>query len=205
MRIIAGIRRGLKLFGPREPGVGERRSDEAGSAGVSRPITDRVKESLFSVLYKYDVIEGKIVADVFCGVGSLGLEAISRGAAKVHFVERDRKTAAVLKKNIERAEFGDQAKIVIGDAFSMGAAVGANEEKAALVFVDPPYFNTRDVGAASAVGKLLGVICEQVAEGGIVTVRTHKSITLEEEYGRLKVIDRREWGSMAVTLLKIKD
>ena len=59
MRIIAGAKRGMKLFSPK--------------AEVSRPITDRVKESLFSVLYKYNVPNGKIVAALFCGVGSLGL------------------------------------------------------------------------------------------------------------------------------------
>ena len=75
MRIIAGTKRGMKLLSP--------------ETRVSRPITDRVKESLFSVLYKYDLPEGKRVADLFSGVGSLGLEALSRAAAFVTFVERD--------------------------------------------------------------------------------------------------------------------
>ena len=61
----------------------------------SRPIIDRVKESLFSVLFKYDLPNGKMVADVFSGVGSLGLEALSRGAEFVTFVEKDPEVAAV--------------------------------------------------------------------------------------------------------------
>ena len=91
MRIIAGAKRGMHLLGPKTEG--------------SRPITDRVKESLFSVLYKYDLPDGAVVADLFCGVGSLGLEALSRGAKCVTFVEKDQRIIAVLKKNIEKAGF----------------------------------------------------------------------------------------------------
>ena len=75
MRIIAGTKRGMKLVSP--------------ETRVTRPITDRVKESLFNVLQNYDLLAGARVADLFCGVGSLGLEALSRGAAFVTFVERE--------------------------------------------------------------------------------------------------------------------
>ena len=101
MRIIAGAKRGMKLLSPK--------------TDVSRPITDRVKESLFSVLYKYDLPDGKIVADLFCGVGSLGLEALSRGAGFVTFVEKDQEIITVLKKNIARAGFADVSKIIKTD------------------------------------------------------------------------------------------
>src|SRR4030042_6225825 len=76
MRIIAGSKKGMNLFSPR--------------LDISRPITDRVKESLFSVLYKYDLPQGATVADLFSGGGSQGLESLSRGAGFVTFVERDR-------------------------------------------------------------------------------------------------------------------
>ena len=88
MRIIAGKKRGFKLQSPK--------------SDISRPILDRVKESLFNVLHKYDMPSGKVVADIFSGVGSLGLEALSRGARFVTFVEKDRKVSAVLEKNIEK-------------------------------------------------------------------------------------------------------
>ena len=65
MRIIAGDRRGMKLLSP--------------TSDISRPITDRVKESLFNVLQKYDLPKGKVVADLFSGVGSLGLECLEQG------------------------------------------------------------------------------------------------------------------------------
>ncbi|MBC8482068.1 MAG: RsmD family RNA methyltransferase, partial [Planctomycetes bacterium] len=83
----------------------------------SRPYTDRVKESLFSVLYKFDLIEGRRIADVFSGVGSMGLEALSRGATAVTFVEKDPKAIEMLKKNIEKSDFAEQSSVIRADAF----------------------------------------------------------------------------------------
>ncbi|MHC4659287.1 MAG: 16S rRNA (guanine(966)-N(2))-methyltransferase RsmD [Planctomycetota bacterium] len=190
MRIIAGAKRGMKLLSPK--------------AGDSRPIIDRVKESLFSVLYKYDLPKDKIVADLFCGVGSLGLEALSRGAAFVTFVEKDPKVAVVLEKNIEKAGFVKESKVVRANAFKIGAPVGFDEQKCSLVFVDPPYACTGDVGTGSPLSELLDLVCEQVTPDGFVVVRTRKRTELLEQYGRLRVIERRQWGTMAVTILRKK-
>ena len=188
MRIIAGSKRGMKLLNPK--------------GRDSRPITDRVKESLFSVLYKYDLPNGKMVADLFCGVGSLGLEALSRGAEFVTFVEKDPKVIAILEKNIERAGFVKKSKVIRANAFKVGAALNFDEQKYGLVFVDPPYSATRDVQAGSPLGGLLTLLSEQVATDGIVVVRTHKRTELLEQYGRFQIIDRRQWGTMAVTILQ---
>ena len=186
---------------------------------VSRPITDRVKESLFSVLYKYDLPDGKIAADLFCGVGSLGLEALSRGAEFVTFVEKDPKIIATLQKNIEKAghsgiphvvsQFAGEprtravrgeSKIIRADAFKAGAPV--SEQKYDLVFVDPPYAASRETKEDSPLGKLLVLLTEQLSPDGIVVVRTEKRIELLKRYGLLKVIERRQWGTMAVTILQ---
>ena len=186
MRIIAGTKRAMKLLGPK--------------TGESRPITDRVKESLFSVLYKYDMPNGRVVADLFSGVGSLGLEAASRGAEFVSFVERDPKIIAILNRNIERAGFVKQSKVIRADAFRIG--VPAGERKYAMVFVDPPYSATRDVGEGSLLSGLLNLLSGQLAARGIAVVRTDSHTELLERYGRLRVIERRRWGNMAVTILQ---
>jgi 16S rRNA (guanine(966)-N(2))-methyltransferase RsmD len=167
---------------------------------VSRPIIDRVKESLFSVLYKYDLPDGKIVADLFCGVGSLGLEALSRGTKFVTFVEKDPKIIATLETNIEKAGFLDESKIVAADAFEIGAPV--NKQLYDLAFVDPPYADTAQVGDDSPLSKLLAILINQLTPDGTVVVRTRKNIQLLEQYGQLHVIERRQWGTMAVTLLQ---
>jgi 16S rRNA (guanine966-N2)-methyltransferase len=176
---------------------------------LSRPILDRVKQSLFDCLIKYDMPAGKIVADVFCGVGSLGLEALSRGAEFATFIERDPKTASILKKNIEKAGFVNQSKVIITDAFKTGVGIGIGIGKVAseisaynLIFVDPPYIRTNNVGAGSDLDKLMQILVDQVVDNALVIVRTHKKIVLPDIYGGFKIIERREWGSMAITFLK---
>lgn len=190
MRIIAGTKRGMGLMSPK--------------SDVSRPILDRVKESLFSVLYKYDLIEGKAVADLFSGVGSLGLEALSRGAENAVFVEKDAKVAAILEKNIAKAGFVTESRVVRANAFKIGAPVDFEGPKYSIIFVDPPYSATRNVGEGSALAGLLALLPGQLAPEGVVVVRVHKSSELLQRYDRLEIIDRRQWGSMAVAFLRTK-
>ena len=188
MRIIAGSKKGMKLLSPQTQS--------------SRPITDRVKESLFSVLYKYDLPGGAIVADVFSGVGSLGLESLSRGAEFVTFVEKDPRIIAILNKNIEKAGFAEESKVIRANAFKFGAVVGSGVEKYGLVFVDPPYAATINVLPDSPLAGLLELLGEQVTADGIVIVRTSADVALLERYGQFKITERRQWGTMAVTILE---
>jgi len=188
MRIIAGTKRGMGLLGPKTV--------------ASRPITDRVKESLFSVLYKYDLPSGAVVADLFCGVGSLGLEALSRGAGFVTFVEQDAKIIATLNKNIEKAGFVRESKVIRANAFKIGAPLNSEGQEYGLVFVDPPYAATSSVEAGSPLGRLLDVLGEQTAGDGIVIVRTGQHTSLLDRYGEFRVIERRRWGTMGVTILQ---
>lgn len=210
MRIIAGAKRGMKLLSPKTQD--------------SRPITDRVKESLFSVLYKYDLPDGKgsrlagsriIVADLFCGVGSLGLEALSRGAEFVTFVEYDPKIIAILEKNIEKAGFAGESKVIRADAFKIGAPPAAvpsgvlrtaagisNFQGYDLIFVDPPYSTTRETKEDSPLSELLVLLSKQSAPNGIIVVRTDGRTKLLERYSCFQTIERRQWGTMAVTILQ---
>ena len=183
----------------------------------SRPITDRVKESLFNVLGNYGLPTrstslsgassgqgGKLVADLFCGVGSLGLEALSRGAEFVTFVEQDQEIITILDKNIEKAGFVKDSKVIRANAFKIGAPVDPDGQKYNIVFVDPPYVSTRDVQTDSPLGGLLDLLGGQVAADGVVVVRTSRDSFLQEQYGIFKVIERRQWGTMAVTILRKK-
>ncbi len=169
---------------------------------VSRPITDRVKESLFSVLYKYDLPGGAITADLFCGVGSLGLEALSRGAEFVTFIERDPKIISVLNKNIEKAGLVKESKVIRANAYKIGAPADSGRWKYGLVFIDPPYVDTVDVRLDSPLGGLLYLLGGQVAEDGIVIVRTGQRVSMLEQYGDFRIIERRKWGTMIVNILR---
>ena len=168
----------------------------------SRPIIDRVKQAIFNVLQKYDLPADKTVADIFAGVGSLGLEALSRGAAFVAFVEQNPKIAPVLQRNIEKAGFTGQSKVNRTDAFKITLPVDAEHPQYDLVFVDPPYVDSAQTRAGSPLASLLTHLAERVASGGFVIVRTHQDTVLSESYGQLKIIERRQWGTMAVTILK---
>ena len=91
MRIISGSKRGMRLLSTK---------------GLdTRPITDRIKESVFSIMFKWGLPAEAVAADLFCGAGSMGLEALSRGARWVTFIDRDRRAVQVLEQNISRAGF----------------------------------------------------------------------------------------------------
>ncbi len=188
MRIVAGSRRGTKLLSPK--------------GMASRPITDRVKESLFSVLLRYGLPAESTVADLFCGVGSLGLEALSRGAAFTAFVERDPATVEVLKKNIAKCRFIENSEVLTADAYRTGAVCDSARGACNLVFVDPPYADSTDAELCSPLGKLLELVGSQMAAGGFAVVRTNRRKALSDEYGLLRVAERRQWGTMAVTIFE---
>ena len=172
----------------------------------SRPITDRVKQSVFDVLQKYDLPAGKVVADVFAGVGSLGLESLSRGAKFTAFVEQNPKIYPILQRNIEKAGFVEQSKIIKTDAFKVSLPVDAKYPAYDLVFVDPPYVESKATQAESPLGLLLVRLAGKLSQEGFVIVRTDMDTTLLQNYGPLKIIERRQWGTMAVTILeKAKD
>ena len=187
MRVIAGKYKGMRLQSP--PDI------------TTRPVTDRVKESIFSILYTRGMPQGCKVADIFCGTGSFGLEALSRGADHVSFVELNRKVCGLLSRNIEKARAKEQTKVYKANAFKLGAPLLADERKYDLAFVDPPFPMSYETDERSRLGKLLLLLNEQIVEGGYVLVRTNKRAVLRPEYGNLRVIDRREWGKMAETFL----
>lgn len=167
----------------------------------TRPVTDRIKESIFNVLQKYGAMDDKWAADLFCGTGSMGLEAASRGAGHVVFVEQDPRVVEILKKNIAKGRFEDRSKVVRANAFKVGAA-SIEDRKFDLVFVDPPYVMSRDIGEKAPLGLLLKLLCSQITDEAVVVVRTEEMVELLENYDALHVIDRRKWGSMTITILQ---
>src|SRR3954470_22992946 len=127
MRIVGGAWRGRGLVVP--PGQG------------TRPTADRVRQAVFDMLMHApwggrDVIEDACVLDVFAGTGALGLEALSRGAARACFIENDPAALKVLRANVAACRAEARTEIVAGDVFQMGKGRGG---PAALVFLDPPY------------------------------------------------------------------
>jgi 16S rRNA (guanine966-N2)-methyltransferase len=124
MRIVAGRHRGARLEAP--PGES------------TRPTSDRARQALFDTLTggRFDIdLNDAVVLDLFAGTGALGLEALSRGAARVLFVEKDRAALAVLGRNIAHLKAGDRTLVLAQDATRLGRARAAAD----LVLMDPPY------------------------------------------------------------------
>jgi 16S rRNA G966 N2-methylase RsmD len=126
MRIIAGTHRGRSYLGPEDD-------------STTRPVTDRVKEALFSRLMSLGVLGYGTVVDIFSGTGSMGLEALSRGADRCLFVERDREALCRLDENLDTLGFRDRAQVKAGDALSPLWVRLLKDGSLTVAWVDPPY------------------------------------------------------------------
>lgn len=176
MRIIAGAFRGLRLaeIGKGDPG------------GHLRPTTDRVRESLFSVLGGYGHPTGRVL-DLFAGTGALGLEALSRGASHVSFVEKGRVGQNLIRDNLSRAKCDGNAQLLSCDATRLPTAPAPCD----LIFLDPPY--GQNLG-----GKALQSAFEQgwIAPDALIVWEEASPQSLPA----LSVIDTRRYGDTHITL-----
>lgn len=192
MRIISGIWRSRRLVRP--------------DVATTRPIPDRVRESIFSqlghLLGEPGALPALAVADVFAGSGGLGLEALSRGAVRCVFFERGRAAKAVLQKNIELLGARDRSRVVSADAWRSLPAVH-EMDRFGIVFLDPPYRDARDEGAEGCVGKLLGGIARSApVDLPLVVLHHEQAVTYDANRfgGEWIVLDRRRFGTGAVTI-----
>lgn len=156
MRIIAGEFRRRVLATPAD-------------AETTRPIPDRVKESLFGLLRGH--CEGATVFDGFSGTGAIGLEAVSRGASHCVCVERDRHVGEILKRNVQSLGVEDRCDVVIGDALGPGALARASRPLK-LAFLDPPYPLVEDPIGFRRVMTQLGSLIDLLSPDGYAVLRT---------------------------------
>jgi len=161
---------------------------------ATRPTSDRLRETLFNVLAPR--IEGAALLDLYAGSGAVGLEALSRGAARVEFVERAEAALRALRANL--------AKLGIAGGFRIhGAGVGSTLRKMKagmafdLVFLDPPYDAAEEY--AATLGMLGGAAGGLLAEGGLVIAEHRKKERLEERYGALERTRLLEQGDAALS------
>ena len=150
-------------------------------AGFStRPTSDRVKESVFSVLNgMINFSEINSVLDVFAGTGSLGLESLSRGAGSAVFI--DFATADVIAENVRRAKFEGVAKILRGDFVNMLKKISRQNFKFDLIFIDPPYKKNFASVTLEIIAKL-----ELLKDGGLIIV----------EHGADEILDTKNFCSI---------
>jgi 16S rRNA (guanine966-N2)-methyltransferase len=183
MRIIGGSRRGLKLA---EVGEGD-------AAAHLRPTSDRVREAIFNLLVNAhgNPVSGARVLDLFAGTGALGLEALSRGAAQVTFVDDGSKALALIRANVAKMHAEAEAQVIRQDVRRLGPNPGSGH---GLVFLDPPY--GKGLGeqalAAAVKGGWLAPVAMVVWEEGTAP-------PVPEGFA---LADQRKYGDTIVTLLR---
>jgi 16S rRNA (guanine966-N2)-methyltransferase len=173
MRIIAGSRKGARIFAPR--------------GRDTRPTGDRVREAAFNLI---GPVEGMTVLDLFAGSGALGLEALSRGAESAVFVENDRAAVRTIDRNLEKLGF--DARVYPEDVGRRLAAEAAGSRRYDLVLIDPPYRML-----TSFQPQLAAHIPGVVAPGGLVVVESEGK---EEPELPLPLRTSRRYGSTRVSL-----
>jgi 16S rRNA (guanine966-N2)-methyltransferase len=147
VRVVGGVARGRQLRAP----VGTR----------TRPTSDRVREAMFSMLVSMDAVEGASVVDLFAGSGALGIEALSRGAKHVVFVDNDRAARDAISRNLSvLGDLAAEARVLSVDAVRFASTM----EPVDLVLADPPYDYA---GWDALVGKLRSRTRLLVAETGV--------------------------------------
>lgn len=184
MRIIAGKHKGRKIEIAKD------------TDGKIRPTSEFAREAIFNILShgKYaDGISGKNILDVFCGTGAFGLEALSRGAASVTFIDISREAVATARHNAEKMNEMGNTEFIQADARKIGKA----RKEYSVVFIDPPYFE-----------KLITPTLHALHEGGwlaanVLLIIEHDSKEHIEIPEMFKIVDQRKYGRAAIELLRL--
>ena len=187
MRIIGGKLKGSNLYNSKNLST--------------RPLKDLVKESIFNLLIHSNKISFKFekinVLDLYSGTGSFGLECISRGSAKVYFVENYPESIEILDKNIKKLKCEKKTRIFNEDVFNFFTNEKLNSEKMDLIFLDPPYKeeNLKIILESIAKFKLL-------KESGLIVLHRHKKT--KDDIGNKFTIQRSvKYGISRIMFLKI--
>ena len=175
MRVISGI-------------VGGRRLEAPKGDDKVRPTTDRVKEALFSII-NFDIPAASIL-DLFSGSGQLGIEALSRGAKSVTFVDNDNTSCELTKKNLSSCGLSEGARVLHSDSLTF---LKGTPELFNIAFVDPPYY-------LKLYDKVLPEVAARMAEGGIITCEHPNDIQLPTLEG-FRVKDYK-YGKIIVTVFR---
>jgi 16S rRNA (guanine966-N2)-methyltransferase len=180
MRVTGGIGKGRKLKIP------------AGSR--VRPTSDKVKQALFNILGQK--VEGALFLDLFAGIGGIGIEALSRGAGRVVFVDDSRDSLKIIKKNVEQTGFAERAQVVASKAETF---LKKTSEQFDIVFIDPPY--------SLALEPLLVVIGETgiLKPDSILIAEHFKKHPSIEHTGNLLLYREAQYGDTVLAFYRLHE
>ncbi|MFW6457194.1 MAG: 16S rRNA (guanine(966)-N(2))-methyltransferase RsmD [Planctomycetota bacterium] len=190
MRIISGKARGRNI--------------ETLDVAHLRPMLDRVRENLFNII-QFDV-EGARILDLFSGCGSLGIEALSRGAESCVFVESDSQLVQLIEKNLRQCELKERAYVLRDDVFMLpGRLPPRGYDAAEIVLADPPYEHIDNPNERDSVFDALeGMIGGMIAPGALLMLHHGPMPHALWPTGKMKCIDRRVYGNSQLTFFRVK-
>lgn len=184
MRIIAGIAKGRKLLSP--------------EGMETRPTLDRVKESIFSIIQNRT--SDAIVLDMFAGTGSLGLEAVSRGAKYCYLVDKGKTSYSLLCKNVINFNFQDKCKTFNADTYEVLKDLAKKDVKFNLIFIDPPYAKEMIPPAIEIISST-----KALAEDGLIVSKIDSSETIYPGNDIISLIDSRKYGNTTICMYNYKE
>ena len=160
---------------------------------TTRPTSDRVKEALFNIIA--DLIAGRKVLDIFAGTGSLGIEALSRGANRSVFLDKSLECCGIIKENLVHTKLLDKAEVYSTDFVSGIERLYRDRRKFDLIILDPPYNK-------NFIQETLKILTNNdiMEDDGIIVAEHSTSDTLPERAGRLEAIDARRYGDTMITI-----
>lgn len=158
MRIIAGERRGHKFDGPKRKGT--------------RPTSDLVRESIFNILGER--VEGRVFVDLFSGTGALGMEALSRGAARAILIEQNRENVGLIHRNLGTLRFEGRARVMATDAYRWARGFRPLDGEPLVVTIDPPYKDHDE--RPKRVRKLLDDLLANLPSGSVIVMESGKAL-----------------------------
>ena len=186
MRIIAGQRRGHKFDGPKDQST--------------RPTSDLVREAIFNILG--EAVAGMLVIDLFAGTGAIGLEALSRGASRAIFIERNRGNVDLIRRNIATLRYEDRAGVISHDAYRWARSFEPEAGEPVAVFLDPPYADYDD--HPERIRKLLEGLLALLPDGSIIAAESR--IKLDDAVlPDLGAWDVRRYGGTQVAIRTVGD
>ena len=164
---------------------------------TTRPTTDRVKESLFNILAPY--LEDSEILDLFAGTGSLGIEALSRGAASAVFVDKSGEACSIIRENLSHTGMQERSTVYSSDFATAAAKLALEGRKFDIVFLDPPY-NKNFIQEALKILTKNDIIRDE----GILAAEHHIDDRLPEREDGLEMTSSRKYGETVITLFKKK-
>lgn len=189
MRVIAGSARGTYLSSLK--------------GNTTRPISDRIKDSLFNILSQ--VIPDSSVIDMYAGTGAIGIEALSRGARSCVFIEIDKSAIQVIKKNLETTKLQDKAQVLRYDVFEIVPYLEKNSIEVDLVFASPPYPLIEKSSYRDELLVLFSILCSKriVQPEGIIVLQ-HKKTAFEipPDAPYLELFNTRIYGDTQISFFK---